>query len=54
MVVTLAIPDSRTYMSSLDNRDEGPNMKVNFEAQNQKLNESSFDIESSMRESLLN
>lgn len=30
-VVTLAIPDSRTYMSSLD-RDEGPNMKVNFEA----------------------
>ncbi|CAD8195012.1 unnamed protein product [Paramecium octaurelia] len=52
IIVTLAIPDSRTYVSSLD-REEGPNMKVNFEAQNQKLNESSFDIDGSMRESLI-
>ncbi|CAK87816.1 unnamed protein product (macronuclear) [Paramecium tetraurelia] len=52
IIVTLAIPDSRTYLSSLD-RDDGPNMKVKFEAQNQKLNDSSFDIENSMKESFI-
>ncbi|CAD8191885.1 unnamed protein product [Paramecium pentaurelia] len=52
IIVTLAIPDSRTYLSSLD-RDDGPNMKVKFEAQNQKLNDSSFDIDNSMKESFI-